>query len=241
MPEYLVKFVSRSGAASRRGAADRIKSGQVAVNGQTVLDPACMVDPAHDEVVCAGKLLHAPDDSEKVYLMLHKPRGYTTSHRDRHASKLAVELIDLAVAGKLVSAGRLDRDSEGLLIFSNDGDFINRLAHPRYGLTKRYLATADRELSREARQKMVDGMVDQGELLRADAVTPGPAPRTYHVELHEGKKREVRRLLKACGAQTLRLVRLSLGPVELGELAPGRWRKLTPAEVTALCRAAEEV
>lgn len=238
MPEYLVKFVARSGAASRRGAAERIKAGHVAVNGVVTVDPARMIDPVQDKVLCDGRLLHAPDDSEKVYILLHKPRGYTTSHRDEHADKLAVALIDLTVAGKLVSAGRLDRDSEGLLIFSNDGDFINRLAHPRYGLSKCYLATADRPLSRAARQRMLDGIADGGEILRADAVTPGPSPDTWRIVLHEGKKREVRRLLRSCGAETLRLVRLSLGPVELGDLAPGKWRHLTRQELSALLQAA---
>ena len=239
MPEYLVKFVARSGAASRRGAAERIKSGRVTVNGIVTADPAVKIDPEHDVVLCDGRRLHAPDDGEKVYIMLHKPRGYTTSHSDAHADKLAVELIGLAVAGKLVSAGRLDRDSEGLLIFSNDGDFIHRLAHPRYALRKCYLATADRPLSPAARRRMLDGISDGGETLRADEVSPGPSPDTWRIVLHEGKKREVRRLLKSCGAETLRLVRLSLGPVKLGDLAPGKWRHLTRQELSALLQPAE--
>ena len=232
MPEYLVKFVARSGAASRRGAADLIKTGHVDVNGKTVRQPAFPVDAAKDAVTLDGRRLQMPD--ELVYLMLNKPRGYTTTLRDAHAARLAVELIDLPVGGKLVSAGRLDRESEGLLIFSNDGDFIHRLTHPRYGLSKRYRVTADRALTEAQCRNIREGILDAGESLKADHIEPAGPPHCYFVVLHEGRKREIRRLLKACGAQTLRLERLALGGVELGDLPPGQWRRLTARELALL-------
>ena len=240
MAEYLVKFVARSGAASRRGAEELIRSGRVSVNDRIVTDPSARVDPELDHVVCGGRVLREVRESEKVYILLHKPRGFTTSHRDAHAEKLAVSLIDLPVAGKLVSAGRLDRDSEGLLIFSNDGDFIQLLSHPRCAPAKRYRVTADRPLSPAQCRRMTEGISDRGELLKADAVTPEKAPCTYRIILHQGRKREIRRMLHACGAATLRLERLAVGPVELGALAPGQWRKLRPEEVDALRDAAKK-
>lgn len=238
MAEYLVKFAARSGAASRRGAEDLIRGGRIAVNGVPETDPARKIDPLRDTVSCDGKILHAPEEQEKVYILLHKPRGYTTSHHDVHAEKLAVSLIDLPVAGKLVSAGRLDRESEGLLIFSNDGDFIHLLTHPRYGLKKRYRVTADQPLTEAGLRRIAAGITDRGERLKADQIVPDKTPGVYLITLQEGKKREIRRLLKACGAATLRLERLALGPVELGSLAPGRWRKLTSREVAELRNAA---
>lgn len=232
MPEYLVKFVARSGAASRRAAADLIKAGHVAVNGRTELHPASAVEPETDIVTLDGRGLEPP--AALVYIMLNKPRGYTTSHHDAHAERLAVELIDLPVSGKLVSAGRLDRESEGLLIFSNDGDFIHQLTHPRYGLTKYYRVTADRELTADHRRRIRDGIPDAGELLKAEQIEPLDGRYCYAIVLHEGKKREIRRLLKACGARTLRLERLAVGGVELGSLPPGKWRMLTAQEVARL-------
>ncbi len=234
MSEYLAKFIARCGAAARRKAAELVKSGAATVNGRIELDPAFPVDPGRDVVLLAGQPLRPP--AAAVYIMLNKPRGYTTSHADAHATHLAVELIDCPEARRLVSAGRLDRESEGLLIFSNDGTFIQHLEHPRYRIHKRYRVTADCPLNAAARARMQRGVTDAGENLRAVSVEPvAGAQNVYLIELAEGKKREIRRMLKAvAGAATLRLERLSVGPVELGDLAPGRWRKLTPREVAAL-------
>ena len=236
MSEYLAKFVARCGAAARRKAVMLVKAGAVEVNGRVVTDPAFLVDAPSDIITLNNQQLHLPED--KVYIMLNKPRGYTTSHSDRHAQHLAYELIDCPEAGRLVSAGRLDKDSEGLLIFSNDGDFIHHLEHPRYDVHKQYLVTASIELDENARQRMLRGIKDAGETLKALQVTPVAGRKNcYLFELNEGKKREIRRLLKANGAETLQLQRIAIGPVKLGTLAPGQWRKLTTAETTSLLQA----
>ena len=171
--------------------------------------------------------------------MLNKPVGYTTSHFDKHAEHLAIELINCPEAQRLIPAGRLDRESEGLLIFSNDGDFIQKLAHPRYDIRKRYRVTASIFLDRARQQKMLNGIADDGEILKALSVETVPGEKnTFIIELNEGRKREIRRMLKACGAATLLLQRISVGSVELGALPVGKWRKLTAEEVDSLKNAA---
>ena len=229
----MTKFIARCGAAARRKAAELVKSGTVKVNGRVITDPAFSVDIAGDRVELNGNILQPP--AENVYIMLNKPRGYTTSHADRHAEHLAIELIDCPQAQRLVPAGRLDRDSEGLLIFSNDGDFIQTLAHPRYDIRKKYLVKSSIPLDRNAQMRMLKGIKDDNETLKALAVTPvAEKKNTLLIELNEGKKREIRRMLKACGAATLQLQRISVGNLQLGDLPIGKWRKLSANEVQDL-------
>jgi len=233
MSEYLAKYIARCGAAARRKAADLVKNGAAKVNGRVVTDPAFSVDGNKDQVELNGTLLQPP--AENIYIMLNKPVGYTTSHADKHAEHLAIELINCPEAQRLVPAGRLDRDSEGLLIFSNDGDFIQHLAHPRYNIVKRYKVTASQQLTSSDIQRMLQGIKDAGETLKALQVSPCTEEKnTFFIELNEGKKREIRRMLKACGRATLKLQRIAMGQVKLGDLQPGKWRKLTPAEVASL-------
>lgn len=233
MSEYLAKFIARCGAAARRKAADLVKSGKVLVNGRVVIDPAFLVDGSRDKVVLNGAELKAPQ--ENVYIMLNKPVGYTTSHSDKHADHLAVELIDCPEAQRLVPAGRLDRDSEGLLIFSNDGNFIQQLAHPRYNVCKEYRVLADKALDAAAQRRMLNGIKDDNELLRALKVSAcSSEDNCYIIVLNEGRKRQIRRMLRACGAATLRLQRISVGSVRLGDLPAGKWRHLTEEEVNSL-------
>lgn len=237
MSEYLAKYIARCGVAARRKAADLVKDGAVKVNGRVITDPAFSIDELNDKVEAAGKLLLPP--AGNIYIMLNKPRGYTTSHADRHAEHLAIELIDCPEAQRLIPAGRLDKDSEGLLIFSNDGYFIQQITHPRYNVIKRYKVTASRELDEKCRQRMLNGIDDEGEKLRALKVTPLPDEKfCYFIELNEGKKREIRRMLKACGAATKRLQRIAMDKVELGKLPIGKWRELTENEVKLLLDAA---
>ena len=230
---YLAKYIAQCGAAARRKAADLVKAGKVTVNGRVITDPAFSIDPQRDQVVYDSRILELP--AEKIYIMLNKPRGYTTSHSDKHAEHLAIELIDCPAAQRLVPAGRLDRDSEGLLIFSNDGDFIQHLAHPRYNICKLYKVTASIALNSSAQQRMLNGIRDDGETLHALQVTSVPNEKnTYLIKLNEGKKREIRRMLKACGAETLRLQRIAMQDVLLGDLPIGKWRYLTGREVESL-------
>ncbi|MBO7088465.1 MAG: rRNA pseudouridine synthase, partial [Lentisphaeria bacterium] len=164
------------------------------------------------------------------YVMLNKPRGYVCSNSDAHAEHLAAELIDGFPGRFLRSAGRLDKDSEGLIVFSDDGDYLERVAHPRHRVTKLYDVTVSRPLAETELAAMRAGIADEGEVLRVLEVAQ-TAPGRLRIKLNEGKKREIRRLCAACGAPVVRLRRIALGGLTLGRLKPGEYRELTPEEV----------
>ena len=227
----LVKFIAASGAASRRRAGDLVKEGKIKVNGQICLDPSYGVQ-AEDKVYLNGKLLAV--EEVKYYIALNKPRGYTCSNQDSHADKLAVELITTPTPARLYSVGRLDRESEGLIIFSNDGDFAAKLTHPSFQITKRYIVETDIELNSNMLQRLMQGITDDGENLHADLIEK-IAPRKYRFTLSEGKKREIRRMIKFANAQVKRLKRIQIGNYALpADLPEGDFRLLTSEEVLAL-------
>ena len=231
--DNLVKYIASAGISSRRQAGEIIRSGRVAVNGEVTFNPAHRVAPG-EVVTCDGKIVLPA--GKKWYILLHKPRGYVCSNADIHAEKLAVDLLK-TVPARLVSAGRLDKDSEGAIIFSNDGEFINLLAHPRYGVLKTYRVFTDKPLSENDLRRMEQGIDDQGENLKIESgILTGK--NCCELILNEGKKREIRRLTAACGAVTLRLIRFRIGSVALGDLPPGEFRELLPEEVADLRRAA---
>ncbi len=223
----LVKYLSTAGTASRRAAGELVKNGHVSVNGTVVYEPGYQVQPG-DKVTFDGKEV-APVE-RKVYVMLNKPRGYTCSNKDDHAEHLALELIGLAGDYRLFSAGRLDRDSEGLIIFSNDGDFTARLTHPRHEILKTYVVKASCRLTPEAMDNMRSGITDDGEVLKVRSIEH-LGNTDYRIVLNEGKKREIRRLLTASGAKTLRLRRIRIGNLRLGDLPVGQWRELDTEEI----------
>ena len=226
----LVLRVSSAGLVSRRKAAEAIKAGKVRVNDVIVTNPALPVT-SDDAVFFDG--VPVPAMSRKYYIALHKPRGYMSSNQDKHAEKLAVELIDLPENVRLFSAGRLDVDSSGLLIFSNDGDFVNILTHPSFGVTKSYTVTVDRELSEKYLKIFLHGIMSDGELLKALEVEPVGKKQSSFV-LGEGKKRHIRRMIRAAGANVIELTRVRHGDIFLGGLPSGKWRDLTAEEIKSV-------
>ncbi len=227
--ERLVKFLSSAGIASRRAAGDLVKSGRIAVNGTIITEPGFRLNP-NDRVSCDGTPVLPTE--KKYYIMLNKPRGYVCTNADPHAERKAVDLIRLTPPVRLFSAGRLDKDSEGLILFSNDGDYVAKLTHPRYEVRKVYLVRLRRELTPAEIEMMLHGIRDNGELLRVLEVSRcGDA--TYQLTLNEGRNREIRRLTARIGSPTRRLKRLRIGELSLGKLPPGSWRELTPEEVAA--------
>lgn len=225
--ERLVKILSAAGIASRRGAGDLIKAGRVTVNGETVFEPGFRVAPS-DRVEYDSVPVLA--EERKVYIMLNKPRGYVCTNADPHAPRKAVDLIRLDPPVRLFSAGRLDKESEGMILFSNDGDYVARLTHPRYEIRKTYLVRVTREFTEPELTRIRTGITDGGEHLRVISIAPA-GNCLYRIVLNEGKKREIRRLTAAVGAPTLELRRIRIGGLALGDLPQGAFRELTPEEV----------
>ncbi len=225
--ERLVKFLSAAGVASRRAAGDLVKAGRIAVNGRTIREPGFRILPA-DTVTLDGRPVEPA--GRLHYIMLNKPRGYVCTNADPHAPRKAVDLIRLDPPVRLFSAGRLDKESEGMILFSNDGDYVARLTHPRYEIRKTYLVRVTREFTEPELTRIRTGITDGGEHLRVISIAPA-GNCLYRIVLNEGKKREIRRLTAAVGSPTLELRRIRIGGLALGDLPQGAFRELTPEEV----------
>ena len=228
MTERLQKILSARGVASRRAAEKMIEEGRVSVNGQVAL-LGQTADPAVDEILLDGKLL--PTGSENVYILLHKPRGYVTTLSDEKGRKTAAELVaDCGV--RVYPVGRLDMDSEGLLLFTNDGEFANKLMHPKHEVEKTYLAWTQ-NFSEEALARLKKPILLDGYQIRAPKVRV-VKPGLMEITIHEGRNRQVRRMCEAAGMQVTRLKRIREGKLALGDLPLGKWRYLTEEEVKSL-------
>ena len=225
--ERLVKFLRAAGVASRRAAGDLVKAGRIAVNGRTIREPGFRILPA-DTVTLDGRPVEPAGRFH--YIMLNKPRGYVCTNADPHAPRKAVDLIRLDPPVRLFSAGRLDKESEGMILFSNDGDYVARLTHPRYEIRKTYLVRVTREFTEPELTRIRTGITDGGEHLRVISIAPA-GNCLYRIVLNEGKKREIRRLTAAVGSPTLELRRIRIGGLALGDLPQGAFRELTPEEV----------
>lgn len=231
-------MIADAGFCSRRAAEDLIVAGRVSVDGEITRVLGTRVHPDRQRVAVDGVPLVTNKD--RVYLALNKPRGMLTSMSDTRGRPCVGDLLrDFSM--RLYHVGRLDSDSEGLLLFTNDGELANLLMHPSHGVQKTYLAEVAAPVRRAAMRELVAGVqLDDGPA-RADSARPvGSAPGRTMVEivLHEGRNHIVRRMLEAVGHPVLRLVRTKVGPVALGELRPGRTRRLNPDEVRALYTAA---
>lgn len=230
--ERLQKILSARGLASRRTAESWILAGRVSVNGRTAVlgDTA---DPETDDIRIDGKAL--PREESLVYLMLHKPRGYVTTLRDEKGRPEAARLVvDCGV--RVYPVGRLDMDSEGLLLFTNDGAFANLLMHPSHEVEKTYEVLVS-GFSTEKLPLLQRPIVLDGYRIRPPRVrlleSRGQKAR-LEVVIHEGRNRQVRRMCRAAGMQVQRLKRTKEGPLSLGSLPAGKWRFLTDAEVEKL-------
>ncbi|HKV83349.1 MAG TPA: pseudouridine synthase [Ktedonobacterales bacterium] len=240
--ERLQKYLAHAGVASRRHAEELIVAGAVSVNGAIVRELGTRVDPAHDEIRLHGRPVKPPA-REHLYILLNKPTDTVTTAYDPQRRRTVLDLLpDEWVARRVYPVGRLDRDTEGLLLLTDDGDLALKLTHPRYALTKQYAALVAGLPTPEALRTLERGLLLPGEQrptapARAwleqrsgDAVWIG-------VELHEGRNRQVRRMLEAIGHPALRLRRVRVGPLTLGNLPAGQSRLLTAHEVENLRRA----
>ena len=230
--ERLQKIIAARGVCSRRKAEELISAGKVTVNG-LVAALGDSADPEHDEIRVEGKAL--PGLSKKVYLMLNKPRGYVTTLSDEKGRKNAAQLVENCGV-RVYPVGRLDMDSEGLLLFTNDGEFANLLMHPRHEVDKTYrvwvtgYSEENLELLKEPIE--LDGYKIKPPKVRAIHVTGEKA--VLEVTIHEGRNRQVRRMCQAANMNVARLKRIAEGKLRLGELKQGQWRYLTAQEVEKL-------
>jgi 23S rRNA pseudouridine2605 synthase len=239
MTERLQKVLAQAGIASRRRAEEMILAGRVRVNGQVVNVLGAQVDPERDKILVDNQRVVVEN---KAYYVLHKPRGYISDRDDSAQYKTALDLVPGNL--RLFAAGRLDMNSEGLLFLTNDGELANRLTHPRYEHEKEYLALVYGSPDDKTLERLVRGIPYEGEWLRADSVERagrrqpfGEAGRDetwLRIVLHEGKKRQIRHMCAALGHPVKRLIRVRIGPLLIGKLQPGEWRKLTSHEIAQI-------
>jgi 23S rRNA pseudouridine2605 synthase len=230
--ERLQKILARAGLGSRRACEELIADRAVTVNG-VVAELGQRVDPDTDRVEVAGVPLSL--GRGLVHYLLNKPRGVVTTAKDTHGRPTVVQLVP--PAPRVFPVGRLDADTEGLLLLTNDGDLAHRLTHPSFGIDKEYLAEVEGAPARAALRRLREGVeLDDG--VTAPAKVATVAPNLLRITIHEGRNRQVRRMCEAVGHPIVRLVRTRIGPLRDPNLKPGAWRALAPAEVRALERAA---
>ncbi len=220
----LQKFLSAAGICSRRQGEKYIENGEVTINGQVVTRLGTQVDPKTDRVVFRGKPVRLAQ--KPVYILLHKPAGYVTS-RHQKQEKTVLALVD--VPQRLNPVGRLDKDSTGLLLLTNDGALHNRLTHPSYDHEKEYEGRVTAAVSREDLTRLRDGVFLDGKKTRPAKVAR-VSSRCFRITLQEGRNRQIRRMAGAIGHRVVALKRIRMASLDLGELPEGKWRHLTVAE-----------
>lgn len=248
VPMRLQKFLARAGVASRRGSENLMTAGRVRVNGVVTSELGSKVDPAVDVVTVDGHEVRLADGA--VYLVLNKPAGYVTTMRDPGGRPCVASLVPTADYPGLFPVGRLDRDTTGLLLFTTDGEAAQRLLHPSFEKDKHYVALVEGTLTQVERARLEAGiMLDDGPCApaRVERVSPGSpayravapegAPRgrsVWALTIHEGRKHQVKRMLAAVGHEVLALHRDTFGPLALGSLESGSWRRLGEDEASRL-------
>ena len=233
MAERLQKLISSAGLMSRRAAEECILAGRVTVNG-SIASLGDKADAATDIIMVDGRAL--PSANEKMYIMLNKPKGYVCTLNDEKGRRNVTELVNIPNV-RLYPVGRLDMYSEGLLLMTNDGDFANRLMHPSYEIRKTYrtwVQGQDVGLAVEyLRAPMeIDEYIVCADSVDIEGVFPGGA--VLSITISEGRNRQVRKMCSQCGLKVTKLVRISEGPLDLGELPLGKWRYLEPSELDML-------
>jgi 23S rRNA pseudouridine2605 synthase len=228
----LQKILAAAGFGSRRQCEEFIEQGRVEVNG-TVAKLGTKVDPMHAEIKVDGERLKS---AKPVYLALFKPKGYLCTHADQQGRARTIDLIPPSF-GRLFLIGRLDKESEGLILLTNDGALSERLTHPRYGVPKIYRVQVAGELTDAGVRQLREGVhLAEGFAKVENVIIKGRHKQSTILEmtLTEGMNREVRRLLARIGHKVLTLIRVAVGPVKLGKMTPGEWRKLTQSEIDRL-------
>ncbi len=238
--ERLQVALSRFGIGSRRGVVEAIEGGLVKVNGEVVREKGLRVDPNKDVIEVEGRTLDISAPRNPRYFMLNKPRGVMTTMQDPNAEHTVADFFR-DVPSRLFPVGRLDRDTTGLLLMTDDGELAFRLMHPRFGVTKRYRAAVEGAVPDEALRRLAKGVeLEEGKTApcKIDLESRDALHTTLFITLHEGKKRQIRRIFQSVGFFVTDLERIQYGPVTVEGLKPGQRRELTHSEVAALREAA---
>lgn len=236
--ERLNKVLAHAGVGSRRHCDSLISAGRVAIDGVRVVEPGARVDPGRQKIAVDNQPVQI---ERKVYWVLHKPRGVLCTNYDPAGRQRAIDLVP-HIDQRVYTVGRLDEDSEGLLLLTNDGDLANKLMHPRYGVEKTYLVQVAGSPTRDDLAKLLDGVFLAEGKVRAKVARrlKSQGQSTWlRIVLNEGKNREIRRMLAKLGHKVLRLRRVSLGPVQLDRLPKGKSRKLSLKEIEWLRKTAD--
>ena len=230
----LQKFIAECGAASRRGAEKLISEGRVKVNGEVIDFMGFNVEPETDVVELDGNILET--EKQKYYIMLNKPKNYVTTVSDEFDRPTVMQLVT-DINARIYPVGRLDFDTTGLLIMTNDGDFANIITHPSHVVNKVYIARVDHPLDETQLQRLRHGIELDGIMTapaKAENVQNPKKGYEVKITIHEGRNRQVRRMLEAVGVNVMALKRISVGALTLGNLPEGKWRRLSEAEIKKL-------
>ena len=230
----LQKYMADCAVASRRGAEKLIESGRVSVNGEIIDFMGFIVDPDKDIVEVDGNLIKP--ETKKYYIALNKPKNYVTTVKDDLGRPTVMELVN-AVDARIYPVGRLDFDTTGLLIMTNDGDFANAVTHPSHVVNKVYIARINARLTEDQLKLLRSGVCIDGVKTapaKAENVEKSKFGAEVRITIHEGRNRQVRKMLESVGAEVFALKRIAIGSVALGNLPEGKWRHLSSAEVNKL-------
>ena len=234
----LQKYMATCGVASRRKSEELIKEGHVKVNGTVVKDMGIVIDEANDKITVDDKKIAIAQ--KEIYLLLYKPRGYVSSCLDDRGRKTVLDLVK--IKSRIYPVGRLDYNSEGLLILTNNGELANRLTHPKYKIKKTYKVTTTGITTDEQIEEMEAGIeIDGKKTLPAviEVSSEQDGKLTFNITIKEGRNRQVRKMVEAVGGEVHRLVRVSQGPLKIKGVKPGEFRELTAKEIVDLKKACD--
>ena len=228
----LQKYMASCGVASRRKCQDLIAQGKVSINGK-IANLGAKVNPGKDVVAIDGRKLEFTRKNN-TYIMLYKPRGFVTTLNDELGRKCVAQLVN-DLPGRIFPVGRLDKDSEGLLLMTNDGDFANKVIHPSKNIWKTYVVTVKPNVNEDHLTQLCVGMTIEGKLTqpaRVELLNHRGEKSVIEISIQEGRNRQIRKMCEKLGLEVLRLKRVSIGSLKLGSLAPGKWRELKKEELS---------
>ncbi len=223
------QFLAKCGVCSRRKAADLLKEKRIKVNGEPVLEPYRRIDPENDKVTMDDKVLRL---RKYIYIVINKPKGVTTTKEDKFAEKKIIDLVPEKFR-HLNPAGRLDKNSSGLILLTNDGQLLYRITHPKFQARKIYRVQIDKPISRIMIGRLEKGIILNGKKTAVCKINI-LSKRKLEIALHEGRKRQIRRMLEEYGCRVVDLCRVQEGPLKLGRLTPGEYRFLSIEEIARL-------